>query len=249
MKVSIITVSHNSAKTIEDTILSVINQNGNFQIEYIIIDGGSIDGTLEIINKYRDRISKIISEPDKGIYDAMNKGVRFATGDIVGILNSDDYYVNNTVVESVVNEFVAKDIDACYGDLVYVSRQDKNKIVRKWTAGEYNRKKLFYGWIPPHPTFFVKKEIIDKFGLFDLNFKIASDYEFMLRLISKGKIKMNYLPKALVCMRAGGYSARSVSQRIRGWRELYQAWRINNLKPPKLLFIKRPLFKIKQYLF
>src|SRR3989339_600475 len=118
MKVSIITVSHNSAKTIEDTILSVINQNGNFQIEYIIIDGGSTDGTLEIINKYRDKISKIISEPDKGIYDAMNKGIKFVTGDIVGILNSDDYYVNNVVVESVVNEFVKKDIDACYGDLI-----------------------------------------------------------------------------------------------------------------------------------
>jgi len=245
MKISIITVCFNSAATIEDTIKSVVAQDCA-DLEYIIIDGGSVDGTLEIIGKYKDKISKVVSEPDQGIYDAMNKGIRLATGEIVGILNADDYYWNGQVLSQILIQFERENIDACYGDLVYVKRTNTNIIVRYWKAGWYNKKKLENGWIIPHPTFFVKKDVYNKFGLFDLNFKIAADYELMLRFLKKN-IKLSYINRPLICMREGGYSAKNIRQRLIGWRELKIAWKKNGQEVPLFFILRRTLSKIHQY--
>jgi len=245
MKISIITVSYNSEKTIEDTIKSVFNQQF-VDLEYIIIDGGSKDNTMEIVNKYKDKITKVISESDRGIYDAMNKGIALATGEVVGIINSDDFFHHKTVLQEVEKKFENSNVDGVYGNISYVDRFDVCKEVRFWYAGEYNENKLKRGWIMPHPAFFVKKKVYNDFGLFNLDFKIAADYELMLRFL-KNNLQIKYLNKTLVCMREGGYSAKNIKQRISGWKELYQAWRVNNLKPPRWLFLTRPLFKIHQY--
>ncbi|MFZ2189834.1 MAG: glycosyltransferase family 2 protein [Candidatus Magasanikiibacteriota bacterium] len=245
MKLSIITVSYNSAETIEDTIKSVMAQNYS-DLEYIIIDGGSKDNTLEVVEKYKDKIAKIISEPDKGIYDAMNKGIKMATGGVVGIINSDDFYFNEHIFNDVMNEFEKTGSEAVYGDIVYVDREETKKQVRFWQAGEYREEKLNCGWIMPHPAFFVKKEIYNKFGLFNLDFRIAADYELMLRFLKNG-LKVSYLPQTFVCMREGGFSGQSFRQRKKGWQELKKAWAINNFKIPRFFITRRILSKIKQY--
>ncbi len=245
MKFSIITVSYNSALTIEDTIISVLAQNYD-DLEYIIIDGGSKDGTIDIVNKYKDKISKIVCEPDKGIYDAMNKGLKMATGDVVGILNSDDFYKNTAVLKEVSEAFKNSDADICYGDIEYIDRENIKKVVRFWKAGEYKKEKLNSGWIMPHPALFVKKEIYNKYGLFNLDFKIAADYELMLRFLLK-EVRVKYIKKTLVSMREGGFSGQSYKQRKKGWEELKRAWTINGLPIPKLFIFRRLLSKIKQY--
>ncbi len=245
MKISIITVCYNSASTIEDTIKSVISQD-YADLEYIIIDGGSTDETLKIVGKYQDKIAKVVSEPDRGIYDAMNKGIKLASGDIVGIINSDDFYSDNKVLDKVAG-VISGGVDACYGDLAYVNRQDVSKQVRYWKAGEYEKRKLSYGWIMPHPVFFVKKEVYNRFGLFNLSFKIAADYELMLRFLLKG-ISVVYIPETLVCMREGGHSAENLKQRMAGWREIKSSWEVNNKQIPKFIIFKRLLSKIFQFI-
>jgi len=245
MKISLITISYNSAKTIEKTIQSVLSQTYT-DIEYIIIDGTSTDGTLEIINKYKDKITKIISEKDKGIYDAMNKGIFLATGDVVGIINSDDFYIDEFSIAKVIDYFEKNNVGACYANLEYVDRENIDKKVRSWRAGEYDQKKLSSGWIPPHPTFFVKKQIYEKYGKFNLDFSIAADYELMLRFLLKG-IKIGYIDEYLVCMREGGHSAKSVRQRFRGWQEIRKSWQVNNKKVPNFLIFRRILSKLSQY--
>jgi len=179
MKVSIITAVFNGVKTLEDCIKSVVAQTYT-KTEHIIIDGGSTDGTVEVIERHRDKIAKVISEPDNGIYDAMNKGIRAATGDIVGILNSDDMYANEFVIERVVKAISEDNVESCYGDLVYVDRDDIAKIKRQWRAGEYKKERFKTGWMPPHPTFFVKREIYERYGLLNIDFPLAADYEIML---------------------------------------------------------------------
>jgi glycosyltransferase len=245
MKISIITTCLNSEKTIEDTIKSVLFQNYP-DLEYIIIDGGSKDNTLKIINKYKDRITGIISEPDSGIYDAMNKGVKMVTGEVVGIINSDDFFAHDTVIDKVASYFEHHDVGACYGDISYFVKNNTNKQVRFWKAGEYNKKKLKNGWAVPHPAFFVRKEVYEKYGLFNTGFEIAADYELMLRFLLKG-VRLGYIKETLVKMRSGGYSANSFNQRIKGWRELREAWRFNNQKTPLFFIIRRLVLKIKQY--
>ncbi len=246
MKISIITVSYNSASTIEDTIKSVLAQ-GYSDLEYIIIDGGSKDGTMDIVNKYTNNIAKVISEKDSGIYDAMNKGIGLATGDVVGILNSDDFYKSNTVLKDVEHCFAQMNADACYGDIEYIDRDDSTKVVRVWKAGEYKKDKLNSGWIPPHPSFFVKREMYVKYGFFNLNFRIAADYELMLRFLLKG-ITLGYIPKTLVSMREGGFSGQSYAQRKKGWVELKKAWIVNSVPVPKCFIVRRLLSKITQYI-
>ncbi|MBU0722482.1 glycosyltransferase, partial [Patescibacteria group bacterium] len=243
--------SYNSQTTINDTIKSIINQTHR-DIEYIIIDGLSTDKTLAIIDKYQQQFPiKLISESDKGIYDAMNKGIKMVSGDIVGILNSDDFYYNNNVLLEVQQLFKTnQDIDAVYGDLIYIDKDNINKQTRYWRSGECNEKKINNGWIIPHPTFFVKKEIYQKCAkLFDTNFSIAADYELMLRLLKVDKIQTRYLPKILVKMRNGGTSGKNIQQRIKGWQELKKAWLINNLKLPRFFITRRLFFKIFQYIF
>lgn len=172
-------------------------------IEYIIVDGGSTDGTLDIIKRYQN-ISMLVSEPDKGIYDAMNKGIRMATGDVIGTLNADDFYVNNTVLSDVAKTFGDDAVDACFADLVYVDQSNTDKIVRYWKSQPYQSGLFRKGWMPAHPTFFARKSVYEKFGEFDLHFRIAADFELLFRLIEKNKIRTVYLPKVIIKMRMGG---------------------------------------------
>jgi glycosyltransferase involved in cell wall biosynthesis len=246
MKISIITVSYNSAETIEDTIQSVLAQTYK-NLEYIIIDGSSSDGTMDIVNKYSSDIALVISEPDKGIYDAMNKGVAAATGDIIGILNSDDFYADNKVVEDIAAEIDGAKSDACYADLVYVDRNDTNKVVRKWRAGSYEAGHFRKGWMPPHPTFFVSKKVYDKHGAYNLKLRSAADYELMLRMLHKHEISVTYLPRVITKMRTGGQSNVSLKNRFKANMEDRRAWEINGLKPGPLTLYRKPLSKISQY--
>lgn len=246
-KVSIITVCYNSAKTIEDTIQSVVNQTYP-NIEYIIIDGISTDNTLEIVNKYKDKITKIVSEKDNGLYDAINKGVNIATGNIIANINSDDFYTNPNVIEEIVALFEKENLDASYADLDYVDRVDTSKITRHWKSGNYQHGIFFNGWMPPHPTFFVKKKIYQQYGTFNLAFKSAADYEIMLRFIHKHQIKIGYLPKVIVKMRIGGVSNISISNRLKANREDKKAWLVNGLKPKPYTLLFKPLSKIGQFL-
>ena len=247
MKVSIITISYNSAETIEDTIKSVVGQDYP-NIEYIIIDGASKDETLSIIGKYKDKIAKVVSERDKGIYDAMNKGVENATGDIIGILNSDDYYYDESVISEVVRLFEKENTDGLYADLVYVDRADSDKVIRYWKSGEYQPGKFLKGWMPPHPTFFVKKEVYEKFGLYSTDLRSAADYEFMLRVIHKHNISLSYMPRILTKMRVGGMSNVSLKNRWKANMEDRRAWKINGLKPKWYTLTVKPLSKILQFL-
>ncbi|WP_027420220.1 glycosyltransferase family 2 protein [Crocinitomix catalasitica] len=246
MKISLITITYNSDKTLIDTINSVRNQTYN-NIEYIIVDGGSKDETLKIIENNKDIITHFISEPDKGIYDAMNKGVNLATGDIVGILNSDDFYANKDVISKVVNQF-NDNVDGVYADLNYVDPIDTTKTIRVWKSGNYIEGSFKKGWMPPHPTFFVKKEVYNNFGGYSIKLKSAADYEFMLRVIHKEKIRISYLPETIVMMRAGGLSNASLKNRIKANREDREAWRMNNIKPGLFTLIQKPLSKALQFL-
>ena len=246
LKISIITVSYNSAVTIKDTIESILSQDHE-NIECIIIDGGSTDGTLEIVRKYSDRISYFVSELDDGIYDGMNKGIQAATGDIVGILNSDDFYPNSYVISNVAKTFVNQDCDAVYGDLVYVKENDTSKIARYWQSGEYTIKKIKNGWMLPHPTFFVKKEMYDRHGYYNTDLKSAADYEMILKLLYKKNISVFYIPMILVKMRMGGRSNASIMNRVRANKEDGLAWTKNQLNKPMFVRIKKPLQKIRQF--
>lgn len=246
MKVSIITVSYNSALTIVDTIKSVINQDYK-DIEYIIIDGSSSDNTLALIEPFKNQISKIVSEPDKGIYDAMNKGLALATGDIIGILNSDDVYADHSVISDVVASMHRAKTDACYADLCYVEKNDLSKVVRYWQSGPYFKNNFMKGWMPPHPTFFLKKECYQKFGFFNLEFRTSADYEIMLRMLYKHGVSCTYLPRVIIQMRVGGQSNVSIKNRIKANREDRKAWAVNGLKPGVFTLFRKPLSKISQY--
>jgi glycosyltransferase involved in cell wall biosynthesis len=249
MKITIITPTYNSGKTIANTIESIIAQNYP-DLEYIIVDGASTDTTKDIISNYKDKLNiTLISEPDAGIYDAMNKGVKMATGEIVGILNSDDFFYNAEVLSIINAAFESDDsVDAVYGDLAYVDRNDTSKQTRFWEAGEYQEENLNDGWIIPHPTFFMKKEVYQKMEkIFNTDFKIAADYELLLRLLKIQKIHVAYIPQTLVTMREGGTSASGLSQRMRGWKELRRAWKVNSLPLPKFFILRRVTKKLTQF--
>ena len=245
-KISIITVSFNSAKTIKETIESILIQDYN-NIEYIIIDGGSSDETIDIVKSYSEKISYFISEKDNGIYDAMNKGIKAATGDIVGILNSDDFYPNSFVLSNVAKSFKKYNCDAVYGDLVYVNKKDTTQIKRYWQAGNYNTAKIKNGWMLPHPTFFVKKVMYDRHGLYNSDLKRAADYEMILKLLYKENISVHYIPMILVKMRMGGASNSTFLNRIRANKEDGLAWTKNQLNKPMFVRIKKPLQKAIQF--
>lgn len=216
MNISLITVTYNSSRTLRDTIVSVLAQTYQ-DIEYIIIDGLSKDNTMEIIKEYEPQFKgriRWVSEKDSGLYDAMNKGFRMATGEVIGIINSDDLIAEPTAIEDVVRCFESNNsIDAVYADLYYVAQNDTSKVIRYWKSG--NQRPFAKGWHPAHPTFYVKKVVCEKSGLFDLSFKFAADFELMLRLIEKEHIKLYYLPKALVRMRLGGTTSKSLSNIIK----------------------------------
>lgn len=248
MKFSLITVTYNSSSTLRDTIVSVLNQTYN-NIEYIIIDGDSKDNTTDIIKEYEPMFNgkmRWISEKDKGLYDAMNKGFRMATGDIIGIINSDDLIAEPTAIEKVVKSFESNsDADAVYADLYYVAQNDTSKIVRHWISGK--QRSFKYGWHPAHPTFYVKKNIYEKYGMFDLDFRFAADFELMLRLIEKHQIKLAYLQEPLVRMRLGGTTSKNLSNIKKGNIECINAFKKNHLSVSWLYPFFRLLPKLKQY--
>ncbi|MFT3748933.1 MAG: glycosyltransferase family 2 protein [Agriterribacter sp.] len=246
MKLSIITATYNSAATLADT-MECIQMQDHPDIEHIIIDGGSADDTINIIKRY-SHISRFVSEKDKGIYDAMNKGIAMATGDIIGILNSDDVYASPDILSLVAQTFEENpQAMALYADLQFVQRNDTSKVVRSWKAGKYTKSSFYYGWMPPHPTFFVRKEVYDKVGAFNINLGSAADYELMLRILLKHNIKAAYINKVIIKMRVGGVSTGSLKNRIKANRQDRMAWKINNLKPfPFTLYLK-PMRKLGQF--
>jgi len=208
LKISIITVCFNSAETISDTIHSVASQDYP-NIEHIVVDGGSTDGTLNIIAN-APSVTRFVSEPDKGIYDAMNKGIEMASGDVIGILNADDFYVNEFVLNQIARVFNSKDVDACYADLVYVKETDTSNVVRYWKSQPFKPGLFLKGWMPAHPTFFVRKSVYQQHGLFNLNYRIAADVEMLFRLLEVKQINTVYLPETIIKMRLGGTTNKSL---------------------------------------
>lgn len=237
MKVSIITATYNSDATLIDTLLSIEKQNYQ-DIEYIIVDGASTDNTILIINNNSTRVSKIISEVDKGMYDALNKGISMATGDIIGFLHSDDLFAYPDAISEVVETFRENECDAVYGDLEYVSKQDVSHVIRYWRSGSYSKRKVKFGWMPPHPTFYMKRELYHSLGLFDLSFKISADYDSLVRYIDKNNVSLAYLPKVITKMRVGGLSNRSLFNIILKTKEDVQIMKANGFFWPMALLYK-----------
>lgn len=239
-----VTVVYNAQNTIARCIESVINQK-NIDLEYIIIDGGSTDNTLQIIAQYKSVISFFISEPDKGIYDAMNKGIKMATGNIVGILNADDHFADDLVLYSVIQAFTNPEIDVLYGNLNFVDANDK--IVRKWHAKKCGNNSFNRGFMPPHPTFYSRRQLFEKLGFYELGYGSAADYELMVRFMHKHKVRSFYLNKIMVIMRAGGVSNKNLKNRLQAWKHDLKAMRENKIAFPLLAMMLKPLQKINQF--
>ncbi len=208
LKISVVTAVYNNKKTICQAIDSVLSQS-HPMLESVVIDGASNDGTLEVLEDYRSRLGLLISEPDGGIYEALNKGISYSNGDIVGFLHADDIFEDNNVLAKVAAVFEDPKIDAVYGDLVYVQHDDVSKVVRYWKSGHYDAVLLSKGWMPPHPTFYVRRSVYNRLGGFDTRYRIAADYDTVLRFLAVGKIYAKYIPEVLVRMRVGGISNRS----------------------------------------
>jgi len=246
MKVTIITVTLNSEKYLEESILSVIAQDHK-DIEHIIIDGLSTDGTLAIIDKYKDHISQWVSEKDYSMYDAINKGMRMATGEIIGTLNSDDFLASPDVISTIVAGFNEAKVDAVYGDLVYVDQDQPRKILRKWKGGAFNRNKFKIGWMPAHPTFYFRRRLLDRCGYYETHFFSAADYEFMTRYLFYYKVSALYVPKLIVKMRSGGMSNGNIYRRLRANRRDYLAMKKNRVPFPFVVSCLKPVIKLHQY--
>jgi len=228
MKVSIITVVWNNKDIIKDAIDSVLSQSYK-DIEYIIIDGASTDGTVDIVKSYGDKITKFISEPDKGLYDAMNKGIKLATGDIIGILNSDDFYTDKYVIEKIVGTFESLHVDSVFADLIYVKPENLTKTVRYYDSSKFYPAKFAYGYMPAHPTFFVRKEIYEKYGVFRTDLKIASDFDILVRLLYTNKVSYSYIQKPIVKMRLGGVSTNGLKSKILLNKEVLKVCKDNKI--------------------
>ena len=246
LKFSIITACYNSSKTIIDTIKSVNNQTYK-NIEHIFIDGLSSDNTVEIIKGNSKRDNLIISEKDNGLYDAINKGIKNASGDVVGILHSDDLFPSTDIILDLATIFQEENLDVIYGDLQYVNKKNSKKIVRFWKSCKFSPKLLRKGWMPPHPTLFLKTQIHEKHGFFDLTYKISADYDFMLRVFKDSEIKFGYLPKVITKMRTGGASNRSLKNIFIKSKEDYRAIKSNNIGN-FITLLKKNISKLKQFI-
>ena len=242
MKISIITISYNAKVTIEKTLKSVATQSFK-NIEHIIVDGGSKDGTLEICKNYH-HIAKIISEPDKGVYDAFNKGLKIANGEIIGFLNSDDIFYDENSLKTIVDGF-DKNIDAVFGNLKFYNNK---KITRKWISKPFKKGAFKKAWMPPHPTFYCRKSIYNEHGFYNDSFKIAGDFELMLRFIELYKIKTKFINKNLIKMKAGGISNSGLMSKIIILKEEFKAFRINKISLNKISYILNKAIKIKEFL-
>ena len=247
IKISIITAVYNRRRTVSAAIESVLQQDYD-SIEYIVVDGMSDDGTDEVIQQHKDRIDIHVREPDDGIYDALNKGIGLATGDVIGFLHADDLLAHSSVIRSIADKLQQTEADACYGDLLYVNAEDPQKVVRYWKSGEFARKRVFYGWMPPHPTCYIKRSVYETAGKYRTDMSIAADYELLIRMMVKGQIPVAYVDDILVKMRVGGKSNRSLKNRLLANREDALAWKHNDLSAPMLLRFMKPLRKIGQYI-
>lgn len=247
MRISIITATYNSSKFIQ-TNLDSINEQTYPDVEQLIVDGASIDNTLEIIKATPNRVVKVISEPDQGIYDAMNKGISMATGEIIGILNSDDFYATPDVFQKIARQFEETKCQAVYGNLDFVDQTNTEKIIRHWQSSSFIPGSFKNGWHPPHPTFFVRKEIYDIYGLFDISLNVSADFELMLRLIEKHQINVSYLDETIVKMRYGGESTGSLKKIIEGNRNIMRAFKKNGIKVSPFYPALRLIPKLKQFI-
>ncbi len=246
MKVSIITVVRNNVRTIDDCIRSVLGQTYP-NIEYIVIDGGSVDGTVDMVDRYKNQIARFVCEPDEGIYDALNKGIKLSTGEVIGFLHADDFYANERVVEVVVKNMLSNNVESCYGDLEYVGKNKKYKIVRYWQSCTYRDDIFQEGWMPPHPTFFVRRKVYEEYGTFNTDFKISADYELMLRFLAKHKVSTLYIPDVLVKMTMGGVSNGPLQNVLLKTVEDYRAWKVNALQRRFYTIPWKILHKLPQF--
>lgn len=245
MKVSIITSCFNREKTIAQAIESVLSQDYP-NIEYIVVDGASKDNTLAIINRYKGRISHIISEPDKGMYEGINKGIRAATGDIIGLLHSDDFLYSTNTISRIVERFEETQADFIYGNGLFVDFDNTNKVVRNWIGGKYSKWKVRHGWLPLHPTCYIRKACIDKWGLYDESYKIAADSDFLFRYLYEANLKVVYLNEYIVRMRMGGLSTDSKRRKMM-WEEDIRMYKSHGM-PPTLTKLEKMAWKVPQFI-
>jgi glycosyltransferase len=245
MKISLVTAVYNRVNTVGDALASVQGQSQS-AAEHLIQDGGSTDGTLDVIRAQRTAETRLVSEPDTGIYDAINKGISRATGEVIGLMHSDDIFAHARVLEKVAEVLENEDIAGVYGDLDYVSAEDPSKVIRRWRSGHYCRSKLRRGWMPPHPTLYLRREVFETWGLYDPDFQISADYDAILRFLWKGRVRIAYLPEVLVKMRVGGESNRSLGRIYQKSLEDYRAIKSNGVGGVETLAMKN-LSKIRQY--
>lgn len=247
MKISIVTVVYNGEKFLEDCIKSVLSQTYPY-IEYIVIDGGSNDGSLAILEKYKNHIAHFVSEKDQGMYDALNKGIKMATGDVVGILNSDDMLASPDVIELIASCFISQDPEILYGNLNYVSPGQTEKIIRKWISKPFTKRSIVLGWMPAHPTFYAKRSLFANLGYYSLSFDSAADYELMLRFLYRNDVKAVFLDKLIVKMRTGGMSNASLKHRYRAFVNDYKALKTNKVPFAFLTIMLKKISKITQFI-
>ena len=245
MKISIVTAVFNRVQTIGQALETVSHQTYG-AIDHVIQDGGSTDGTLGILEQKSNAYTRIQSAPDAGIYDAINKGIARAEGEVIGLMHSDDFFADDQVIADVVESFEDPDVDGVYGDLQYVAVEDTTRVIRHWRSGPYDPRKLRHGWMPPHPTVYLRRKVFEEFGLYDTSYRIAADYDAMLRYMGKGRIRMAYLPRVMVKMRVGGESNRSLKHIILKSREDYRALRSNGMGGAGAL-VRKNLSKIGQF--
>ncbi|TWU27158.1 PGL/p-HBAD biosynthesis glycosyltransferase [Novipirellula galeiformis] len=247
MKISVITAVFNRESTLASTIDSVASQLAT-EHEHILVDGMSTDGTADVIAANKPRIATSIREPDDGIYDALNKGIRAATGDVVGFLHADDLFYSREALRRISDTFSREKVDAVYGDLVYVDAANPDRVIRYWKSGHFDARRFRRGWMPPHPTVYVRKSVYEKFGMYLTDFGSAADYEWIVRLMVHQQIRVGYIPEILVKMRVGGESNATLKNRITANRDDRRAWTANGLKPPWGLRLTKPLSKLPQFL-
>ena len=245
MKISIVVPVFNDVR-VKRALESIFAQQHDHELEIIVVDAGSTDGTFGILDAYRERLSVLISEPDEGVYDGMNKGIQLATGDIVGILNADDQYNDSLVIRDVAAVFGSEGVEVCYGNQIFTTRA--GRVIRYWKAGCFRRAKWYFGWMPPHPTFFVRRRVYERYGAFDLQYPIAADYELMLRFLFKHRTSVKYLNRVMVNMAPGGLSNRSISAVVKANIEVARAWKNNNLQGGLFVPLLKPASKVFQYM-
>ncbi len=246
MKVSIITATLNVDGTLAEAAESLFAQT-HTDIEYIVVDGGSTDGTQELVRSFGDKVATFISEPDHGIYDAINKGFAKSSGEVVGLLHADDMFAGPETIEKIVQQFRTSQCDAMYGDLQYVHRSNPSRVIRQWNSGPFLPGMISRGWMPPHPTLFIRREVFLKHGPYNLRYKTAADYDFMLRILKDNQLRIGYLPEVLVRMRMGGASNRGLGELIRKSREDMLIMKSHQLPFPLFALLSKNFSKISQF--